>query len=510
MKIIHPENKKKINFYYVRFILIGSLASTSLPPLSIFPLIFLLSIPIFYFCESQNSKKAFLIGFFTALGWFLASLYWLSNSLVIGGKQFIWMIPFVFFGFPAFLSIFWGLAFYISNIFGKSFVEKMILISIFFPVFEWLRGNILTGFPWNMLGFALSHPLEISQTVSLMGPYGQNTLAILIVLIPVSLVAKQKSFAITTTLFCCTVLFFSYYQFKTNKVIFTEHTVRLVQPNFSHSEKWERNKFYQNLNKLVELSNADFSESGLIVWPETALTNFEENISKEINIISRSILLNDKAYLISGIPSKEYVNDTMHYYNSVMVFNHKGDNIGKYDKNKLVPFGEYIPFRKGISFLKILASDKEFSKGSIGAHFFKFGNLNIYPMICYEAVFPWKKNKRTSYDLIVNITNDNWFGNTFGPAQHFWLSKQRVIETGIPMIRVSNSGISAVIAPNGKEIGKLNYGISGFLDTKIPKKFSETFYSKWGDSIFFLMTIILIIVYCILRLNTKQKKIINN
>ena len=149
-----------------------------------------------------------------------------------------------------------------------------------------------------------------------------------------------------------------------------------------------------------------------------------------------------------------------------MVFNHKGRNIGKYDKNKLVPFGEYIPFRKKIKFLKLLASDKEFSEGRKVDHFFKFGNLNLYPMICYEAIFPWKNNKRNSYDLIVNITNDSWFGNTFGPIKHFWLSKQRAIETGIPMIRVSNSGISAVIAPNGKEIGKINYGISGFLDMK--------------------------------------------
>ena len=107
MIIIHPKNKKKTTFYfyYVRFILIGSIASISLPPLSIFPLIFLISIPIFYLCQNQNPNKAFFIGFFTALGWFLASLYWLSNSLVVGGQQFIWMIPFVFFGLPAFLSM---------------------------------------------------------------------------------------------------------------------------------------------------------------------------------------------------------------------------------------------------------------------------------------------------------------------------------------------------------------------------------------------------------------------
>ena len=127
MIIIHPKNNKKINyyFYYVRFILFGSIASASLPPLSIFPFIFLISIPIFYFCENQNSKIAFLIGFFTALGWFVASLYWLSNSLVVGGQQFLWMIPFIFLGFPALLSIFWGLAFYFSILCLSNYTSKL-------------------------------------------------------------------------------------------------------------------------------------------------------------------------------------------------------------------------------------------------------------------------------------------------------------------------------------------------------------------------------------------------
>jgi len=175
--------------------------------------------------------------------------------------------------------------------------------------------------------------------------------------------------------------------------------------------------------------------------------------------------------------------------------------VGNYDKNKLVPFGEYNPFKKFLSSLKIIASDSEFSKGElINGKFFSFDDLNLYPMICYEAIFPFQIRNDKHYDLIINITNDRWFGKTFGPIQHFWLAKQRAIETGIPMVRVSNSGISSVIAPNGKEIKSLNFDTSGFLELKIPKKFDDTLYLKFGEKIYYLMKFFLIILFLMIKL----------
>ena len=139
-----------------------------------------------------NSKEAFVIGFLTAFGWFVFSFYWLSNALIIGGGVFLWMTPLVFFGFPAFLSCFWGLAFFLIKTFGKSISEKLILITLLFPFFEWLRGNVFSGFPWNMIGFSLNNPIELSQTISFLGPFGQNILIVVLILIPVSLKLNKK------------------------------------------------------------------------------------------------------------------------------------------------------------------------------------------------------------------------------------------------------------------------------------------------------------------------------
>ena len=501
MKFKTSKFKNNSNFIkYSSLFLVGFLATFSLPPFSIFPCIFLISISIFYLLNSDDLKEAFLIGFFLAFGWFLVSLYWISNAILIGGKEFFWMIPFVLLGLPALLSTFWGLAFFFTNLIGKDITERLFLLSIFLPLFEWLRGNILSGFPWNMLGFSLSSPLEFAQTVSFLGPYGQNILIVFLLTIPVSIYYNKKLFFSIVTIGCTTVLFTSTYIFYNNKILFTKQNIRIVQPNFSHLEKWDKSKYLTNQEKLIELSNNESNENYLIVWPETAIVNFIENIQEDISYIVENILYKNSGILIAGIPRKEMINNKEHYYNSMIAIDHNGKILGNYDKKRLVPFGEYNPFKVFFSFFNVIATNKEFSKGGKSNQFFILNNLNLFPMICYEAIFPFKANKDKSYDLIINITNDIWFGKTLGPEQHFWLAKQRAVETGIPMVRVSNSGISSLIAPNGKEIESLNFGSAGFLELKIPKKFNQTLYLKFGEKIYYFITSVLILTFVFFKI----------
>ena len=501
-QINKDKNSLKLKKYFFLF-LTGVFASLSLPPLSFLPIVFLITIPLFYLVNSKNLKDAFLIGYFLAFGWFLASLYWISNAILVGGEEFLWMIPFVFVGFPAFLSVFWGAAFFFTNLIGKSIVERLILFSILLPFFEWFRGNFLTGFPWNMIGFSLSSPLEVAQSVALLGPYGQNILIALVLSIPISIYYYKNIFTLFAIFSCGLVFLTSFYTFKSNIVNFTDKNVKLVQPNFSHHEKWDKKKFFINQERLLELSKNNSGKNTLIIWPETAIVNFLENIKKELIYIKEAILIKNSVFLITGIPKKQLVNNKNYYYNSMIALDQTGSIVGNYNKNKLVPFGEYNPFKKVFSFFKIIASDNEFSHGEpIKEKFFSFGDLNVYPMICYEAIFPFQTRKDKSYDLIVNITNDRWFGKTFGPVQHFWLAKQRAIETGIPMARVSNSGISSLIAPNGKEIKSLKFGTSGFLESKIPKKFNETLYLKFGEKIYYSITFLLIFLFLAVKLKS--------
>jgi len=501
-QINKDKNLSKFKKYLFIF-LMGVFASLSLPPLSFYLIVFLITIPLFYLVNSKNLKDAFLIGYFLAFGWFLASLYWISNAILVGGEEFLWMIPFVLVGFPAFLSVFWGLAFFFTNLIGKTIIERLILFTIFLPFFEWLRGNFLTGFPWNMIGFSLSSPIEVAQSIALLGPYGQNILIALVLSIPISIYYNKNIFTLLSIFFCGLAFLTSFYTFKSNIVNYTDKNVKLVQPNFSHDEKWDNKKFFINQEKLLELSKKNSGKNTLIIWPETAIVNFPENIKKELIYIKETILAKNSRVLITGIPRKQMVNNKNQYFNSMIVLDQTGSIVGNYNKNKLVPFGEYNPLKKFLGFFKIIASDNEFSHGGpIKDKFFSFGDLNFYPLICYEAIFPFQTRKDKSYDLIVNITNDRWFGKTFGPVQHFWLAKQRAIETGIPLVRVSNSGISSLIAPNGKEIKSLKFGTSGFLESKIPKKFNETLYLKFGEKIYYSITLLLIFLFLAVKLKS--------
>ena len=480
--------------YYILFIS-GLFASFSLPPINLFPFIFFLSLPIFFLIKCRNLKEAFLIGFFSAFGWFVFSLYWLSNALIVSGGIYLWIVPLVFFGFPAFLSLFWGLAFFSTFLLGKSIIEKLLFLLLLLPFFEWLRGTIFSGFPWNMIGFSLNNPLEISQTISILGPFGQNILIVVLISIPVSLFLNKKIFTFFALLFCFFIFSLSFYKSKTNELKLTENQVRIVQPNFTHSEKWDKNKFYENLNELMKVVRKQGSIN-FVIWPETAIVNFQENINQEIQIITKSIFRGEEGFLITGMPRKEYIENKKHYFNSMYVFNDLGEVISIYDKIKLVPFGEFNPFKNILNFFGTIASNQEFSKGKLTDSFFKFGGLNFLPLICYEAIFPTKIKNLNYYDVIINITNDHWFGNTFGPHQHHNLAKQRAIETGIPVLRVSNSGISSIIGPNGEELKKLNFNKKGFIDFQVPEKFEPTLYlNVWRKDIllYFIILILLII-----------------
>ena len=482
----------------------GSIATLALPPIYVFPSIFFLSISIFYFFKTTKSIESFLIGFISGFGWFLFSFYWIVFSLFVAGSSFFWMIPFVLFGLPMFLSIFWGLAFLLSFLLSESKTGKLLLLIIFWNFFEWIRGNIMTGLPWNMPGSSISFSMETAQTVSFIGPYGQNLVMILLITSPILWVIKEKIITIVFLILTSILFLMGSYRFHSTEIIETQMVARLVQPSFSHKEKWNKNLFSENLNLLINLSTKNNKQKNLIIWPETAITVFPEYIAEEIPIIASQALGKFKSTLITGIPIKSIEdNNETKYFNSMLMFNSKGEVKGAYNKIRLVPFGEYIPLRKFLPFASSLASKSDFSPGSLKNTFSINGFGIIQPMICFEAIFPGFLNGFGKANLLVNITNDFWFGNTLGPEQHLALARQRSVESGIPLLRVSNSGISAGYDPLGQELGRIEFGETNYLDITIPEKLSSTFYNKWGDKIFFTMIFLLIIVFILKLLKSR-------
>ena len=480
--------------------LFGALASFAMHPYNFILLLFCCIVPVYYFIFYSKPIHLFGIGLSFGFGWFLCSLYWIISSLIILGSSYYFLTPLALLGLPLLMSLFWALAFSIPSFIVSNKTEKIILLVIIWALAEWLRGHILSGFPWAMIGSILYFPLEVAYSASLVGAYGQNLIVILLIVSPVLLIINEKKIALIFVIFSCVIIFFGAYKHYSTKIIESQNLVRLVQPAFPHKVKWDRDKFWLNMKNLAHLSHIETKTPILIIWPETSITTFYENLPKDFPAWLQEILSDSSSYLITGMPTKKFENNKIKYFNSAVVFNNEGQLIDKYDKIKLVPFGEFIPFSKYFSFISVLVGESEFNSGKDKNTFFIKGIGKVKLLICYEAIFPGFINFEPLPDLLVNITNDYWFGDTIGPEQHLILSRQRAIETGLPMIRVSNSGISSGFDPLGRELGRLEFGKSGFLDITLPIKIEPTFFYKWGNNIFFIMIFLLLFLYFFIKI----------
>jgi len=303
------------------------------------------------------------------------------------------------------------------------------------------------------------------------------------------LVETKKFSSAVVGIFVLSLLFFWGFQRQNHEVFFTEKTILLVQPNAPQSEKWDENLAPVFFNRMIEATE-QANDVNLIVWPESAIykpLNYADDLLDAINEAS------------SGVP---VVFGALRYdengnLRNSLVLNKSTDKQLVYDKSILVPFGEYLPFSGFLGNLglnsMVNSYGSSFTRGH-GADLIEVEtDLYFQPLICYEAIFPSILRATANRpDLIIQITNDAWFGRFSGPYQHLEILKMRAIETGIPVARSANTGISAVISANGKVIDSLPLETQGSLELTIPRGLKPTFYFIWGDSIFFMMILSLI------------------
>ena len=481
-------------------LLLGLISSFSLPPYNFFYLNFLsypalLWILLIY---TNNKLKSFYIGWVFGFSYFISSLYWITNSLTFD-DIFKPLIPFALILIPLFLGLFYGLSTLIFSLLNpkKNFLAILILTTSL-SIFEYIRSFILGGFPWNLISFSLVNYLELIQLLSITGTYAFNSLIILLFLLPSILFLKyKKNFKLGVSIISLVVFLSNFFwgNFSLKNYEFTEtkdlgFTIKIISPNIKIKRFFQNENPIEFISELISISEPHPLKETIFILPEGILSNIYFEDLKNFKILfSNSFSKKHKIILGMNMYEKQKI------YNTLLVLDNELNILQKYYKNKLVPFGEFLPFEKiltNLGFKKITQGYHSFSADKHRDPI-KLNNYNFIPLICYEVIYSGKINiSKKNYDFILNISEDGWFGNSIGPHQHFSHSVFRSIEEGKPVIRSSNNGISAFVNSKGQVIKENLTTDKGFIEINSFKKSNKTIFSSQGNKIFFYFLFIYI------------------
>lgn len=492
-------------YKYLSLLLGGALCVFGLAPFFIWPLyafgILLLFIALEDAKTLQNFKTAmFWRSFIFGFGYFAFGMFWVGAAFLVDAQKFAWLMPFAITALPAFLALYYGVFGLFYGALKINSPVKILYFAAGFAFFEYLRGTLFTGIPWNLTAYIFKAGGIISQSASLIGPYGVSLLAIFCFLVPAIINQKNSKYYISFAILIIGFAFaFGAYRLtKPVEYIDNSPQIAIGQTGFTQKELWqEENKQLVVKAYFEQLASKTAKSSDIIIWPEGA---FPFDVFSEMDfLVELNQLLNGK-YLILGAPRADDESTQVKYYNSLAVLrggNEKLPNlIALYDKTHLVPFGEYLPFRKffnAIGVSSLVAYGTDFTKGA-GATNIKIQGLPIFdPRICYEIIFPNFNKSIVRANMIVNVSVDAWYGDLLGPDQHYNQAKWRTIEEGIPMIRAASGGWSGIVDSFGRSIVEFRSG-NRIVSGKIPKAQAQTLYSKLGNSVFFLLVVVFIAI----------------
>lgn len=473
-----------INSYYLQAFLCGLIGAVSQAPYNMLPLLFLSYSLLFilFYKNRSSSKQAFLLGHGFGFGYFLGGLYWVGNALLVDTSQFGIFLPFAYLGLPFALGLFYALPLWCTSFTkSKNILFLWSLLAIALSLSDLLRGYIFTGFPWNLPLYATAFSDMAMQPAFLLGTYLYNFIIVALSL-GCGVLFLLRSYrqrtvvlsGIVTSL--CLIFGYGFYRLHNTQIVpLSSHIFRIVQPNIPQTLKWSESEKQHHFDSLLSLSQNNLldNKNYVFLWPETALPFHPE---VDFSAYSRLKQLTDNKHeIITGkmrfVPKPNQVGDYF-FFNSIFKTDQEGISSPVYDKIHLVPFGEYLPLRpflSAIGFSQINFFKSSFTAGKDFMPFTVAQNIKVGSLICYEAIFPQYAHRfaQEGADIIVNVTNDAWFGNSAGPYQHLVQTRFRAVETGKMILRSANTGISSAIDPLGRVIASLPLGTQNIMDVKL-------------------------------------------
>lgn len=437
---------------------------------------------IYLACE--KTRRAFWLGWALGAGYAVVTLNWIVEPFLVDLGQTGWMAPFALFFMASGFGLFWGAAFGLGRWLSTDRVVSALALVVTWTGAELLRSYALTGFPWALVSY-IWIDTPILQFSSVLGPHGVT---------------------VATLLFsCCVVLFWNSAMrpaglaglamigaaswgganWIASQPVPTDGAqkrpvVRLIQPNAPQHQKWDPEMMPLFYARQIELTSevAD-PPPDLVVWPEVAVPFLQNDLSAPFWEIAGAA---NGAMVILGAQRLE----GNRAFNSVAVLGEGGEITARYDKHHLVPFGEYLPFAAFFNTLGLRALTAQYGYGyspGPGPEVLDLGEIGLaLPLICYETIFPHELRRTVQRpDWLLLVTNDAWFGELSGPHQHLAQARARSVELGLPMVRVANTGISAIIDARGHILASIPLGVSGRIDAEIPAPLPPTVYATLGD-----------------------------
>ena len=487
-------------------VLAGVLSVASFAPFNFFPLVFVALFGLLWLLQDITPRQAFWRGFYFGVGLFGAGISWVYISIHEFGHTPAVLAAFLTLLLVAYLSLFPGLFAWLVQRFHVS--EKPLLFLFMVPALwtltEWIRGTLFTGFPWLNIGYSQVDTWLVGYA-PVIGVYGLGFLMMLSVT-AVFLLPRYKTISVALLV----TIWASSWSLQTIEWVTPAGkplNVTLIQGNVSQLNKFEPENrarimsLYEELT-LENLDSSDNVATDLIVWPETAVPAFYHNVEDNyIEDILRQLRENEGPDVLIGVPRKTETqgSDRVKYYNSAVAL---GSEFGVYNKRHLVPFGEVVPFGDVLraigGIFNVPLSD--FSTGGIQPPL-NLAGQKAAVSICYEIVFG-EELAQTAGDstMLINISNDAWFGDSLAPKQHFSMARMRVREMARPLLRATNTGITAFVDHKGVVTKQAPSFSVQVLKGQIQPMQGKTLYVRFGNAIILvIISLILVLGGVLLR-----------